>query len=76
MTNYANQTIMNSEQEEVFNRYFKEDRELYYCYRNGIHLSFEDYQVVRENDLVLEIESSNISIVMFKKVDLLHIRIF
>ena len=70
-------TILTAEQQEVFNRYIETDGD-YHKLKTGninFHAAFFNFEVVKENENVLEIKSNKTHISMWKRVDHLIITI-
>jgi hypothetical protein len=76
MNNTTNTTILTAEQQEVFNKYFITDGDQHIA-NNNIHffVSFFNFEVSRDNNVMLEIKVGHTFISMWKRVEHLHITI-
>jgi hypothetical protein len=67
---------LTEEQQEVFNKYFRTDGDIYFA-KNDINFSveFSYFKIYRDTDLLLEIKVKDTCIAMWKQVQLIEISI-
>ena len=69
-------TLLNLEQQTVFNRYFETNGNLHTFMANNIYVVISEYKIRKDTEVVLEIVSNNTVITMWKQIDLIHINIY
>jgi len=67
---------MTTEQQQVFDRYFRTEGEQHICKSDiNFHVAFFDFEISRDTDHVFEIKVKDTVITMWKEVQHLHVTI-